>query len=108
MWMWIASSFARLLRAFVSAAEEHDKRLSFPNEIDAKAWPVADAKFGDTIANRLHVAQQARLKPHDALGNLGGGPCISQRPDPTGEGCGLPHFDHLLTAVNIIESVNCS
>jgi hypothetical protein len=25
---------------------------------------MVDAKFGDTIADRLHIAQQARLKPH--------------------------------------------
>src|SRR5476651_686486 len=105
---FLRSLDVRLLRALVSAAEEHDKHPSSPNEIEAEAGTMVDAKFGDTIANRLHVSQQARLKPHDALRNPGRGLCILQRLDPIGEDCGLPHFDHLLTVVHKAETVNCS
>lgn len=98
----------RFLRALVSAAEEHDKHLSLPNEIQAEAGAIVDAKFGDTLAHRLHIAQQARLKPHDALRDLGRGLCILQRRDPIGEDRGLSHFDHLLTVVHAVETVNYS
>lgn len=82
----------RSLRALVSAAEEHDERLSLLREIKPEAGPVVDAKLGDAIADRPDIAQQARLNPHDAPGDHGHGLGIPQRGQPIGEDRGLPHF----------------
>jgi hypothetical protein len=57
------------LRAFLTAAEQHDDRVAAPEKVDPVAWPAMDAEFTYTIADRLGVSHVAVRQANETGGN---------------------------------------
>ena len=56
-----------------------------PREIDAPSGPDVDAKFGDTVAYRFHIAKKSSFKSLDPSDHNAANRCICQLVKPRGE-----------------------
>jgi hypothetical protein len=54
-------------------------------EIDAPSGPDVDAKFGDTVAYRFHVAEKSSFKPFDPSDHNATNRRVCQLVEPRGE-----------------------
>jgi len=83
------------LGALVATAQEHHESGPAPDEVEAKAWSVVNAKLQNAPTNRLYVRGEASLQPDDTLGDPSRAGAVSQRSQPTREDRRLAHLDHV-------------